>query len=113
VAVELLKQIASELWWEAEMPSLFFGKKSSNDMAFPHPKSGKDHYRKEDEPNSGGILWYFFKRTINITDYRNANNDVNPAKNRTYGGIFHDWSVNLFYGESQCQFFQTLKFGKD
>src|SRR5215471_9694324 len=59
-------------------------------MAFPHPKSRKDHYRKEDKPNSGGVFWYFFKRTINITDYRNAKDDVNPAKNRTFGAFFHD-----------------------
>jgi hypothetical protein len=64
-------------------------------MAFPHPKSGKEHYRKEDKPNSGGVLWYFFKRTIDITDYRNANDDVNPAKNRTFGGYFHDWSSSI------------------
>ena len=29
------------------------------------------------------------KRTINITEYRNAKDDVNPAKNRTFGGILH------------------------
>src|SRR5258705_1629411 len=66
-----------------------FRNKSSKDMAFPHPKSRKDHYRKEDKPNSGGVVWNFFKRTINVTDYRNANDDVNPAKNRTFGGIIH------------------------
>src|ERR1700704_3266812 len=62
-------------------------------MAFPHPKSRKDKYRKEDKPNSGGAIWNFFKRTINITEYRNAKDDVNPAKNRTFGGIFHDYVV--------------------
>src|SRR5262249_8137974 len=25
-----------------------------------------------------------------MTEYRNAKDDVNPAKNRTFGGIFHD-----------------------
>jgi len=64
--------------------------KSSKDMAFPHPKSRKDHYRNDDKPNPVGVLWNFFKRTINITEYRNAKDDVNPAKNRTFGGIFHD-----------------------
>ena len=62
-------------------------------MAFPHPKSRKEHYRKEDKPNSGGVIWYFFKRTINIPDYRNAKDDVNPAENRTFGGVFHDQFV--------------------
>src|SRR6266487_2001484 len=65
-------------------------KKSSKDMAFPHPKSRKEHYRNDDKPNTGGVLWNFFKRTINITEYRNATDDVNPAKNRTFGGLFHD-----------------------
>src|ERR1700730_17440199 len=66
-----------------------FRKKSSNDMAFPHPQSRKDHYRKEDIPVWGGIARKFFKRTINITEYRNAKDDVNPAKNRALGGIIH------------------------
>ncbi len=56
-------------------------------MAFPHPQSRKDEDRNEDKPNSGGVVWYFFKRTINITDYRDAKDDVNPAKNRAFGGI--------------------------
>src|SRR5216684_4091122 len=67
-----------------------FRNKSSKDMAFPHPKSRKDHYRYEDKPSSGGVVWDLFKRTINITDYRNGKDDVNPAKNRTFSGIFHD-----------------------
>ena len=52
-------------------------------MAFPHPKSRKDKYRKEDKPNSGGVLWNFLKRTINITEDRNAKDNVNAAKNRS------------------------------
>ncbi len=68
----------------------FLRDKPSNDMAFPHPQSRKDHYRKEDKPSCGGVVWNFFKRTINITEYRNAKDDVNPAKNRPLGGIFHD-----------------------
>jgi hypothetical protein len=38
--------------------------------------SRKNNYRKEDKPNNGGVLWDFFKRTINITGYRNATDDV-------------------------------------
>jgi hypothetical protein len=63
-------------------------------MAFPHPESRKDNSRKEDKPNKGGIVGNFFKRTINITDYRNAKDDVNPAKNRPLVGLVHD---NLLY----------------
>jgi hypothetical protein len=50
-------------------------------MAFPHPKSREDKYRDEDKPSNGGIVWNLVKRTINITEYWNAKNDVNPAKN--------------------------------
>jgi hypothetical protein len=50
-------------------------------MAFPNPKPRKENYEKEDKPNSRGVIGNFFKRTINITEYRNAKDDVNPAKN--------------------------------
>ena len=60
-------------------------------MAFPHPKSRKYHYWKGDKPSCGGVVWKPFKRAIDITEYRNAEDDVNPAKNRTFGNIFHDW----------------------
>jgi hypothetical protein len=59
-------------------------------MAFPHPKPRKEHYRKEHKPSSGGVIWNFFKRTINITDYRNAADDVNPTKNPMACDILHD-----------------------
>jgi hypothetical protein len=49
----------------------------------------------ETNRTTGGVVWKFFKRTINITDYRNSKDEVNPAKNRTFGGIIHDWFVNL------------------
>jgi hypothetical protein len=65
-------------------------------MAFPHPQSRKDHYRKEDKPGYGGIVGKFFKRTINITEYRNAEDDVNPAKNPTFGALVHDWFLHGF-----------------
>jgi hypothetical protein len=59
-------------------------------MAFPHPQSRKEHYRNDDKPNTVGVLWKFFKRTVNIAKDRDAENDVNPAKNRTFGSFFHD-----------------------
>src|SRR4029077_19031033 len=58
-------------------------KKSSKDMAFPQPESRKGECRHEDKPSSRGIVWDLFKRTINITEYRNAKDNVNPSKNRT------------------------------
>src|SRR5258708_5210314 len=66
-----------------------FRNKSSKDMAFPHPQS-QNHCRKEDIPGWGSVIWKFFKRAIDITEYRNAKDDVNPANNRTFGGFFHD-----------------------
>src|SRR6267378_3712410 len=69
-----------------------FRKKSSNDMAFPHPQSRKHKYRNKHKPGSGGVVWNLVKRTINITGYRNGKDDVNPAKNRTFGSFFHDLS---------------------
>ena len=74
----------------------FFRNDTAKDMAFPHPKPRKDNYRNGDKPNNGRVVWKFFKRAIDITDYRDAKDDVNPAKNRTFGGIFHDWFVNRY-----------------
>ena len=59
-------------------------------MAFPHPKSRKDNDRNEDQPKNGGVLLKFLSRTINVTEYRKAKDDVNPAKNRTFGALVHD-----------------------
>jgi len=58
-------------------------------MAFPHPQSRKDNYRKGDIPNDGGVVWKLFKGAINVTEYRNAEDDVDRAKNRTFGSISH------------------------
>jgi len=63
-------------------------------MALPHPKSGKDNYREGHVSNDRGVIWKFFKRTINITNYRNAKDNVDRAKNQTFGGISHDWVIN-------------------
>ena len=73
--------------------------KPSKDMAFPHPKSRKQHHRNDYKPNTAGVLWNFFKRTINITEYRNAEDDVKPAENRTLGDLFHDYAVPPFIGD--------------
>ena len=66
-----------------------FRDKSSKEMAFPHPQPRKENYGKRDIPNNGSVVWKLFKGTINVTDDRNAEDDVNPAKNRTFGGISH------------------------
>src|SRR5277367_721182 len=52
-------------------------------MPFPHPQSRKNHDRNEDKPGLEGVAWQFVKGTVNITEYRDGKNDVNPAKNRS------------------------------
>jgi hypothetical protein len=64
-----------------------FGNKSSKKMAFPHPKTGKDDYWNCDKPNNGGVVRKLLKRTVNVTDYWNGKDDVNPAKDRTFNDI--------------------------
>ena len=65
-------------------------------MAFPHPQSRKDKYRNEDKPSSGRVVGNLVKRTIDVTEYRNAEDDVNPAKNRTLGALVHDGLLHGF-----------------
>ena len=62
-------------------------------MAFPHPKPREEHDRKEDKSRCGGVIGNDFKRTIDVTDYWNAADDVNPAKDRPFGAIVHGWFV--------------------
>jgi len=59
-------------------------------MTFPHPKSRKDNHGNEDGPNSPSVVWSVRRRIINVTEYWNAENNVNPAKNCTYDGLVHD-----------------------
>ncbi len=65
-------------------------------MAFPHPKSRKDNYRNEDKPKNGGVLLNLLSRTINVTEYRKAKDDVNPAKNRTFDALVHVWGLCIY-----------------
>src|SRR4051812_17787240 len=63
-------------------------------MAFPHQKSRQGNDRKGDKPNHRGIVGKFCKWTIDIADNRNAKDEVNPAKNRAFGGVSH-WVYSL------------------
>src|SRR5579864_9030142 len=72
-----------------------FRNQSSKNMAFPHPQSRKHKCRDEDKPSSRGIVWNLVKRTVDVTDYRNGKDEVNPANNRTFGGIFHEFVLHL------------------
>ncbi len=65
-------------------------------MAFPHPESREDKDRKEDKSNGGGILRNFFKRAVNVAENRNAEDDMNPANDRTYDALVHDFVIYDF-----------------
>ena len=65
-----------------------FQYESSKDMTLPHPQSRNGDCRNGDEPNHRGVVWKFFKRTINITNYRNAEDEVNQTGNPTFGGHY-------------------------
>src|SRR6185312_4386573 len=81
------------------LPARSFRHKSSNDMAFPHPKSRKDKYGNKDKANKGSVVGNCFKRTINIPDYRNGKDEVNPAKNRTFDGATDHLTLSIFNTE--------------
>ena len=67
-----------------------FRNQSSNDMALPHPQSRKDHYRNEEKPSWRGVTGNFVKRTVDVAEDRNGKDEVNPANNRTFGGVLHN-----------------------
>lgn len=68
----------------------FFRNKSSQGLAFPHQKSCQDNDRKVEISKKRGVWLNHLRRTINITDQREAEENVNPAKNRTFGVWVHD-----------------------
>src|SRR5712671_4973606 len=78
-------------------------------MAFPHPKSRKEHYGHEDKPSSGRVVWNLFKRTINIAEYRDAKNDVNRAKDPTFAALVHDWLLHGFAILLDSRFLSRLR----
>ena len=58
-------------------------------MAFPHPQSRKDHDGKEDKARWESVVGQFFKRTIDVAEYRNAEDEVNAANDGALSGVFH------------------------
>jgi hypothetical protein len=72
-------------------------------MALPHPQSRQDNYRKRDKPNNRSVVRKLFERTINVTDYWNAEDEVKPAKNRTLGGISHSIPFHREFAAHICQ----------
>lgn len=66
-----------------------FPNQPANDMALPHPQSYEDQCRKKDIPNGGRVIGSVLRRIIYIADDWNAADDVNPAKDRTFGSLSH------------------------
>lgn len=64
-------------------------------MAFPHPKSRKDHDGEEDEACEGRVIRYLIERTVDVADDRNAADDVNPAKKLGFARIFHEYACSI------------------
>ncbi len=58
-------------------------------MGGPHPKSGQSDGRNSNEAHNGGIVRKLIKRTIDIANDRNAEDEVNPARNRAFSGLSH------------------------
>ncbi len=58
-------------------------------MPLPHPKPRKDQDRNEDKPKVVTVWENFLRRTIDIAKNRKAKEDVNPAKNCTFGALVH------------------------
>ena len=78
-------------------------------MTFPHPKSRKEHYWHEDKSSGRRVVWNLFERTINIAEYRNAKDDVNRAKDPTFGALVHDWLLHSFAIHLDLQLLSRLR----
>jgi hypothetical protein len=64
-----------------------FRNKSVEGHGLSTSKIPKGQLQEGRQTEQRGRTLEFIKRTINITEYRNAKDDVNQAKNQTFGGI--------------------------
>src|SRR5208282_5280767 len=64
----------------SSIPGRALRNKSPDDLAFPHPKPRKEQYRKKPIPDAVGVVVSIRRRIINVPEYRNTTEDVNPAK---------------------------------
>jgi hypothetical protein len=60
-------------------------------MTFLYQESRNGNYGKGDIWNDMGVVGELFERTVDITDDRNSEDDMNPAQNRALGGVSHEW----------------------
>jgi hypothetical protein len=49
-------------------------------MLIPHPQSRKEQQRKKEIPNTEGVVRSIGGRIVNVAEFRDATDDVNPAK---------------------------------
>src|SRR5260221_11785144 len=67
----------------------------SNEVALPHPQPRQQHDGKEHESGRASIIRKHLERAIDVADDGDRADDVNPADDRTQGGIFHEWWFRL------------------
>src|SRR5215471_406697 len=77
----LLVEFSRPTWGHLNLPCRIPRNQLPHGMALPHPKPRKGKHRNEDKPGQRGVIRNLFKRTINITDDRDAQDEMNPAAN--------------------------------
>ena len=65
-------------------------KEPANSLTFPHPKSRERHGWEIDESEVWQVLCGLRRRTVDITDERQCEDEVNGPKDRAFDGVFHD-----------------------
>src|SRR6185369_14954317 len=68
---------------------------SSHHVPFPHPQTTCDNHWYGNVTYYWRIVWKLFKRTIDITNYRNSKDYMNPAENSTLRGTTYHLVVSL------------------
>jgi hypothetical protein len=66
-----------------------FGKEFSNGITLPHPQTREQNNRKVEIPEKGNVLHGFLRRPINVSNYKQAKDDVNPPEDRSFGVGVH------------------------
>jgi hypothetical protein len=49
-------------------------------MPLPHHQSGYNKNREEDKPNCRRIIGNLVERTVDVADYRDSEDDMDPTK---------------------------------
>ena len=70
-----------------------FREKPPQGMAFPHQDSREDDSGKVEVLEEVSVGLNLIGWEVNIADEGSPEDDVNPAKDGTLGGIFHDFAM--------------------